>query len=110
MTNKCDLVTINIGGGGGHTQGRKPARYGGDRKEPPHLFNNESGDSVEFEQILTLVGNYAFPICCCVYLFWTVGKEREAHKAEMEKVTEALNNNTIALTKIEELVRNGNKN
>ena len=64
---------------------------------------------MEFEQLLSLIGNYAFPICCCVYLFWSISKEREAHKAEMDKMTEALNNNTLALTKIEELVRNGNK-
>ena len=64
---------------------------------------------MEFDQRLTLIGNYAIPICCCGYLFWSIGKEREAHKAEMDKVTEALNNNTLALTKIEELVRNGHK-
>lgn len=65
---------------------------------------------MDFEQLLTLVGNYAFPICCCIYLFWSISKEREAHKDEMDKVTEALNNNTIALTKIEELVRDGHSN
>lgn len=65
---------------------------------------------MDFEQLLTLVGNYAFPICCCIYLFWSISKERDAHKDEMDKVTEALNNNTIALTKIEELVRDGHSN
>ena len=65
---------------------------------------------MDFEQLLTLVGNYAFPICCCIYLFWSISKERDAHKDDMDKVTEALNNNTIALTKIEELVRDGHSN
>lgn len=88
--------------------GSPPATVATVKSRPAYILN-KVGDSMEFEQILTLVGNYAFPICCCVYLFWSIGKERDAHKAEMDKVTEALNNNTIALTKIEELVRNGHK-
>lgn len=63
---------------------------------------------MDFEQILTLIGNYAFPICCCVYLFWSQVKEREAHKEEMSKVTEALHNNTIALTELRDYIKHGN--
>lgn len=63
---------------------------------------------MEFEQILTLIGNYAFPICCCVYLFWSQAKERDAHKNEMQQVTEALHNNTIALTELKEMIKHGN--
>lgn len=88
--------------------GSPPATVATVKSRPAYILY-KAGDGMEFEQILTLVGNYAFPICCCVYLFWSIGKEREAHKAEMDKMTEALNNNTIALTKIEELVRNGHK-
>ena len=62
---------------------------------------------MEFDNILTLIGNYAFPICCCVYLFWSAAKERDAHKEEMKQVTEALNNNTIAITELRDLVKNG---
>lgn len=64
---------------------------------------------MEFDQILTLVGNYAFPICCCIYLFWSSAKERDAHKVETDKLTEALNNNTLALTELCGLVKNGNR-
>lgn len=63
---------------------------------------------MEFEQILTLIGNYAFPICCCVYLFWSQAKERDSHKTEMQQVTEALHNNTIALTELKDMIKNGN--
>lgn len=63
---------------------------------------------MEFDNILTLIGNYAFPICCCVYLFWSAAKERDVHKEEMKQVTDALNNNTIALTELRDLVKNGN--
>lgn len=62
---------------------------------------------MDFDQLLTIIGNYAFPICCCVYLFWSNAKERDAHKEEVNRITEALHNNTVALTKIEELLQNG---
>ena len=58
-------------------------------------FLNRGVIYMEFENLLTLIGNYAFPICCCVYLFWSSAKEREAHKEELAKVTEALQNNTL---------------
>ena len=55
---------------------------------------------MEFDNLLTLIGNYAFPICCCIYLFWSATKEREAHKDEMNKMTEALQNNTKAIIEL----------
>lgn len=62
---------------------------------------------MEAEQIMNLIGNYAFPIVCCIYLIWSNGKEREAHKEEMAQVTVALNNNTQALIELREGVKNG---
>lgn len=58
--------------------------------------------------ISTLIGSLGFPIACVIAMFYMWNKEREDHKTEMEKVTQALNNNTTALIKIEELLRNGN--
>lgn len=57
--------------------------------------------------ISTLIGTLGFPIACVIAMFYMWNKEREDHKDEMEKVTQALNNNTTALIKIEELLRNG---
>lgn len=54
-----------------------------------------------------LIGTLGFPIACVCAMFWMWNKEREDHKAEMQKMTEALNNNTQALIKIEEIIRNG---
>ena len=62
-----------------------------------------------FDEMLTLIGNYAFPICCCVYLFFSSAKEREAHKEEMQKMTDALNSNTVAITELRGALRNGGK-
>lgn len=55
----------------------------------------------------TLIGNYAFPIACCLYLFWSQEKERERHKEESDKWVEALNNNTKVLEAIKERIGNG---
>lgn len=57
--------------------------------------------------ISTLIGTLGFPIACVIAMFYMWNKEREDHKDEIEKVTQALNNNTTALIKIEELLRNG---
>lgn len=57
--------------------------------------------------ISTLISTLGFPIACVIAMFWMWNRERDDHKEEMEKVTAAVNNNTIALTKLEELLRNG---
>ena len=54
-----------------------------------------------------LIGTLGFPIACVIAMFYMWNKEREDHKVEMQKMTEALNNNTQALIKIEEITRNG---
>lgn len=59
--------------------------------------------------VTQMITNLGFPIACVVALFWEWNKERENHKEEMEKLTAALNNNTEALIKIEEFIRNALK-
>lgn len=50
--------------------------------------------------IIQLVGSLGFPVVMCGALFWRTVKSDEQHKAEMDKLSEAINNNTIALTKL----------
>ena len=50
--------------------------------------------------IIQIVGSLGFPIVMCGALFWRMVKSDEQHKSEMDKLSEALNNNTIALTKL----------
>lgn len=47
-----------------------------------------------------LVGSLGFPIAMCIAMLWMLNKTNENHKTEMEKITEALNNNTVALTQL----------
>lgn len=55
---------------------------------------------MEISELTTLLGNYAFPIVCVIAMFFMWNKEREDHKIEVKQMTEAVNNNTVALEKI----------
>ena len=66
---------------------------------------------MDLSSIAQLIGTLGFPIAACCYLFYSMQKEREQnaaqreadrmeHKQEMEKVTDALNNNTVVVQKL----------
>ncbi len=57
---------------------------------------------MDIQQILTIISTVGFPIAMCVALFYMIWKLNEQHKEEMSKITESLNNNTVALTKLTE--------
>lgn len=57
--------------------------------------------------ITQLIGSLGFPVACVIAMFYFWNKEREDHKEEMQKMTEALNNNTLALVKIETVLDHG---
>ena len=57
---------------------------------------------MDVNAITTLVSNVGVPCACLIATLYLWFKETEAHKDEMSKMTEALNNNTIALTKLTE--------
>lgn len=52
--------------------------------------------------INTLVGALGFPIVMCFMLYRSNLKQSEQHAEEMRKITEAVNNNTLAITKLVE--------
>lgn len=66
---------------------------------------------MDFNSIIAMVGSLGFPIVACIgmaYFFAKVNdnyrtdiKEMNAnHKAEMDKMTEAINNNTLVIQKL----------
>ena len=68
--------------------------------------------------ILQAVGTLGFPIVCAVAMAWYVrymivrnrediDKLNEQHQQEMKEVTTALNNNTLALQKLSDVIGNG---
>ena len=67
------------------------------------------------DQIWSAIGQYAFPIVACVVMGWYVKYIQDnyrkdiadistRHKEEMDKVTEALNNNTIAIQRLTDFI------
>lgn len=60
--------------------------------------------------IIQIVGSLGFPIAACIAVFWYLMKESENHKEEMNKLSEALQNNTIALTKLCDELEKGDRN
>lgn len=63
---------------------------------------------MDVNAIIQLVGSLGFPIVMCGALFWRMVKSDEQHKAEMDKLNEALNNNTIAITKLSDKLEKEN--
>lgn len=59
---------------------------------------------MDINTLIQLVGSLGFPIVACGALFWRMVKSDEQHKEEMNKMSEALNNNTAALVKLTEKI------
>lgn len=55
---------------------------------------------MDLTAIAQMISTVGFPIACCIIMFQALTKEQENHKQEMSAVTAALNNNTVALTKL----------
>lgn len=55
---------------------------------------------MDVNTITTLIGSIGFPIVMCLLLYNRMEKQDGLHKIEMDKITEALNNNTIALREL----------
>lgn len=60
-------------------------------------------------EVVTLITNVGFPIGLTLILLWYIYDSNNKHEEEMDKMSEALNNNTLALTKlIDRLERENN--
>lgn len=50
--------------------------------------------------VIQIISNVGFPIAVCLICFWYVNKLTETHKEEVNKLTDALNNNTLVMQKL----------
>lgn len=50
--------------------------------------------------IINSITTVGFPVVACGACFWMINKQDSRHSEEMDKINSALNNNTIALTKL----------
>lgn len=64
---------------------------------------------METNAVMTAIGTLGFPIVMCLIMFWYMNKQTQAHKDEIDKMTEALNNNTIAVNKLWAKIDGDNK-
>lgn len=73
---------------------------------------------MDVNAILQAIGTLGFPIVCAISMGWYVkymtdrnrediDKLNEQHQQEMKEVTTALNNNTLALQKLSDVIGNG---
>lgn len=62
------------------------------------------------QTILTAISSLGFPIVCCLIVLYMYWKSDQMHKAEVDKLSEAVQNNTVVMQKIlERLEMNGNE-
>ena len=52
------------------------------------------------ENIVSVISTVGFPITMTLILLWYIYDSNNKHKEEIDKMSEALNNNTIAITKL----------
>lgn len=50
--------------------------------------------------ITQLISSVGFPIAVCLYLFYRDNKLSEQHKQEMDKMSDAINNNTLVMRQL----------
>lgn len=65
---------------------------------------------MDASSIVQIIGSLGFPVAACIAVFWYLMRESENHKAEVGKLSEALQNNTLALTKLCDKLEKGEKN
>lgn len=61
-------------------------------------------------EILTAIKDVGYPIVLTLILLWYIYDSNNKHKEEMDKMSEALNNNTIAITKLVDKIGGMNNN
>lgn len=55
---------------------------------------------MDVNAITQLISNIGFPVAVCLICFWYINKQSEEHKAEIDELTKALNNNTLVMQRL----------
>ena len=56
------------------------------------------------ETIFQYIAEYGFPVVLAIGVLWYCSRLIESHKEETDKFTEAINNNTIAITELKTMI------
>lgn len=52
------------------------------------------------QTVISAISSLGFPIVCCLIVLYMYWKSEQTHKAEVDKLSEAVQNNTIVMEKI----------
>lgn len=55
-------------------------------------------------EIITAISTVGFPIVACIYMAYVNKQQTDAHKEEMNKVTEALTDLKIVITELRDAI------
>lgn len=55
---------------------------------------------MDINAITQIIGSLGFPVAVCLICFWYINKQEEAHKSEVSKLTDAINNNTLIMQRL----------
>lgn len=55
---------------------------------------------MDYSVITDFVTSVGFPIAVCLICFWYINKMSTDHKEEMNKMSEAINNNTMVMQRL----------
>lgn len=55
-------------------------------------------------EIITAISTVGFPIVACIYMSYVNKQQTDAHKEEMNKVTEALTDLKIVITELRDML------
>lgn len=64
---------------------------------------------MDYSQLTDVIQNVGFPIFMCLLLIWYMINQRKEHKEEIEKMTSAINNNTVVLAELVALMKGRDK-
>lgn len=64
---------------------------------------------MDVSTVSTVIGSLGFPIAACVGIGWYFVKVQTQNNETISKLSDALNNNTIALTKLAEKIESDKK-
>ena len=62
---------------------------------------------MDVSTVSQVIGSLGFPIAACAAIGWYFVKYQTQNNETLSKMSDALNNNTIALTKLTEKIDNG---
>lgn len=52
------------------------------------------------QTVISAISSLGFPVVCCLIILYMYWKSDQTHKAEVDKLSEAVQNNTIVMEKI----------